>query len=111
MQTARYSYEMIEKHRGCIYNGSNLGFVGRPMHLLDDVSTECKTGDSTCVDLGKRACNSAIDCWGFAVHSGWGVQVYNSKTSNADLCDGTYGLMQNSNWNTYKKESGNILGT
>ena len=62
-----------------------------------------------CIELGKRACDANTDCWGFAVHKGWGVQIYNSEASNIDLCNGKYGLQENSGWTTYKKTSGKML--
>ena len=82
------------------------GMMGRPMDLLDDVSTKCTGSGSKCVDLGKRACNAANECWGFAVHATWGVQVYNSKAANPDGCNGKYGLKSHSKWNTFRKITG-----
>ena len=73
------------------------------------MSTTCTDGGATCIELGKRACDSITDCWGFAVHMGWGVQIYDSKASNCDKCNGRYGLQESSDWTTYKKNSGNML--
>ena len=75
------------------------------MDFLTDVSSKCTTGDSTCIQLGKRACDSNTNCWGFAVHSGWGVQIYDNKASNPSACDGTNGLKSNGGWDTYMKLS------
>ena len=84
-------------------NGENVGMLGRPMDLLDDVSSKCTTGDSRCIQLGKRACDTLSSCWGFAIHSGWGVQIYDNKALNQSVCTGVNGLMQNRDWDTYRK--------
>ena len=82
---------------------ANLGFIGRPMDILNDVSSQCTTGDSKCIQLGKMACDTLSSCWGFATHSGWGVQIYDNKASNKNVCTGANGLMQSRDWNTYRK--------
>ena len=83
--------------------------IGRPKDIINDVSTTCKDGGTACIELGKRACNAETECWGFAILSSWGVQIYNSSASNTNLCNGKYGLKENSAWTTYKKISGNML--
>ena len=108
-------YEKVEGHIGC-HKGqapsrSNLGHIGNPSTFLKDGPLQCSfdLGLTHCVDLGKKACDAAPGCWGFAV---WnmltltGIQIYNSSASNAGICDGRYGLEKNSGWETYKKNSG-----
>ena len=102
------AYEKVDGHIKC-YIGGNQGIIGRPKDFLNDVSSKCTGGGADCIELGKRACDAETDCWGFAVNNGWGVQIYNSKASNTDKCNGKYGLQENSDWTTYKKSSGNML--
>ena len=88
----------------------NLGLIGRPKDILSDVSTECKDGVAACIDLARRACEATTDCWGFAIHKPWGVQIYNSKAANKNLCTGKYGLIGGkSSWTTFKKIPGIML--
>ena len=99
-------YESIPGHIGCHSeggSGANLGLIGRPMDFLNDVSSSCTTGDSRCIEIGKRACCATPNCWGFGIHSSWGVQIYDKRASNQSVCSGTNGLGQNKDWNTYKK--------
>ena len=85
--------------------------MGRPQDILDDVHSKCTEGVSKCTDLGKRACNSIQDCWGFAIHEGGGVQIYNSKASNPSLCTGKHGLKPGKKaWTTFKKAACNGNG-
>ena len=103
-------YEKVDGHLGCTVNGVNLGLIGRPKDILSDVSTECKDGVAACFDLAKRACDAITDCWGFAIHKSWGVQIYNSKAANKNLCNGKYGLQDGkSSWTTFKKFPGIML--
>ena len=97
---------MISGHIGCQGEGGN---IGRPKTLLEDVSTDCKTGGPECVELGKRACDATSNCWGFGIHNvsdSWGVQVYDTNALNPSKCDGTYGLGKNKNWSVFKKVCG-----
>ena len=108
-------YEKVEGHSGChqVIAGSrrNLGRIGNPSTFIKNGPLQCSydLGMTACVDLGKKACDAASGCWGFAV---WnmltlnGIQIYNSSASNAGICDGKYGLEKNTNWETYKKNSG-----
>ena len=102
------AYEKVDGHIGCS-KGGNLGFIGIPKDILNDVSTKCEGGGAACIDLGKRACDAKTECWGFAINNGWGVQIYNSSASNTNLCNGKYGLTENTGWTTYKKISGNMF--
>ena len=86
--------------------------IGRPKDFLSDVSSNCISlypGSSDCVELGKRACNKLENCWGFGVHTEWGVQIYDAKASNSRVCKGSHGLKQNDDWTTYIKEIGNLI--
>tara|TARA_B100001248_G_C27396502_1_gene465924 strand:+ start:2935 stop:4350 length:1416 start_codon:yes stop_codon:yes gene_type:complete len=110
-----YTYKKIDQHIGC-HNNTNLGILKnydrtdkRPKHILSTVNTNC-TDESKCIDIAKAACqkhNQSLSqdhpdrCIGFAFYKGWGVQLYNKKALNNDLCDGKYGLMPNTSWNTY----------
>ena len=79
---------------------------------------KCPTEDpEKCVDIGKNACQEynkylSIDdpnrCIGFGVHKDWGVQLYNLKAINTDLCPIEnkklglpLGLYPNKEWKTY----------
>ena len=73
------------------------------MDIINDVSSQCTTGDSKCIQLGKTACDTMSSCWGFAIHSGRGVQIYDNKASNQNVCTGANGLMPNGDWDTYRK--------
>ena len=106
-------YEKVEGHIGC-HEGTgasrrNLGHIGNPSTFLKDGPLQCSFGGPSCVDLGKKACDAASVCWGFAV---WdmqietGIQIYNSSASNSGICDGKYGLQKNTRWETYKKNPG-----
>ena len=83
--------------------------MGRPKDFLNDVSSDCKGDNSYCVAQGKRACDALNECWGFAVNAGWGVQIYNAKASNSEICNGIHGLKQNGGWTTYRKDNGNVI--
>jgi len=100
------AYDKVDGHIGC-HSGGNLGFIGRPRDFLNDVSSKCTGGDKKNLMFHlEESLNSVCrTCWGFAVHNGWGVQIYNSKASNTDKCNGKYGLQENSDWTTYKKSS------
>jgi len=98
-------YEHISDHIGCHYK-HNLGYIGRPMDFLSDVSSRCEGGDSKCIELGKIACDTNPECWGFGVHHGWGVQLYNDKAMDTRYCNGIYGLLRNTHWDTYRKKNG-----
>ena len=95
---------MINAHIGCHLNGKNLGLIGT--QFLSDDSSKCTSGKSECFVLGKRACDGGLfgdNCWGFAVHTGGGVQIYDSRAANTNACSGKYGLMNNAYWTTFKK--------
>ena len=109
-------YEKVEHHIGCHQGiaqppnlANNLGRIGNPSDFLKDRPLECSSGGTSCVDLGKRACDAASGCWGYAV---WNmetmdsIQIYNSSASNTGICDGKYGLEKNTDWTTYRKNSG-----
>lgn len=128
-----YNYKKIDKHIGChhyaqqphnkgIIRGNptqknSFGEPKRPMHILTNVSEKCLVDPNTnskCIDIGKAACQKhneklRIDdpnrCIGFGVHKGWGVQLYNLKALNIDLCKGTSGLMKNNEWQTYIEQN------
>ena len=111
-----YTYTRIDQHIGCHDKNANLGILRnkdrtekRPKHILSTVSTNC-TDESKCIDIAKAACqkhNQSLSpdnndrCIGFAFYKGWGVQLYNKKALNYPLCNGKYGLMRNTSWNTY----------
>ena len=107
-----FAYQKFDGHIGCNWNGKNLGVIGSPKDILNDVPTKCTDGGDACIELGKRACEAKSDCWGFALQSGEnaldGVQVYNSSASNNYLCNGKWGLSVNSGWTTYRKINGNM---
>ena len=89
-------------------DSNNLGMMGRPVDLLDSVHSPCKGGGPKCKELGKSSCDMIPDCWGFAIHAGWGIQIYNSSASNPSLCTGRYGLKPNNRWKTFRKSKLNF---
>mmetsp|Transcript_18656 Transcript_18656/g.55310 ORF Transcript_18656/g.55310 Transcript_18656/m.55310 type:complete len:316 (-) Transcript_18656:101-1048(-) len=111
MYDTQSSYNRINDHIGCHSRScpnSNCGFIGRPRDFLPDVTSTCGRGQSTqCIALGMAACDllnaRGQDCWGFGVHNGWGVQVYNSNASNAGGCTGSNNLQQNGAWDTFRR--------
>eukprot|EP00041_Stephanoeca_diplocostata_P016970 m.337173 g.337173 ORF g.337173 m.337173 type:complete len:391 (+) comp20545_c0_seq1:135-1307(+) len=102
-------YTAFPRHIGCHHSScsGNCGFIGRPRDFLSDVSSTCTDGSQACVELGMRACNYLVatgrECWGFAVHRGWGVQMYNNQAVSEGLCSGDEGLQGNGAWNTWRR--------
>jgi len=99
-KNACVQYCTVQSHVGCHQGSQNMGYLGRPKDFLSDYNSHCTSGGQECVDVGERACESMSNCWGFAVHTGWGVQMYDS---NAATCSGTEGLQANGAWTTYKR--------
>jgi len=96
-------YEVIANAIGCHSGSQNWGYLGRPKDYLVDVDYECTSGGQECIDLGERACSFHQLCWGYAVHAGWGVQLYKSAAADPSVCSGLYGLQENMEWTTYRK--------
>ena len=108
-------YEAVKKHIGCCLkncktDARNLGLIGHPKDLLDDVDLKCTEGVAKCAEFGKRSCDRIQDCWGFAIHKGLDVKIYNSSASNPSMCWGTHGLRPNAAWTTFKKATCNKYG-
>ena len=100
-------YEIVAGHIGCHDTAppyTNYGYIGRPEDFLEDTA-HCIDASAYCVLLGKQACDTAPSCWGFGVHNGWGVQLYNAEASRASVCSGSHGLHPNTGWTTYVAKS------
>ena len=74
--------------------------IGTPKDFLSTYDGDCTDGSLTCVEKGKGACDAIIktggECYGFGVHRGWGVQIYNAKAANRLVCNKDDGLLTNS---------------
>ena len=81
---------------GCSPYGRPLGYIGRPRDFLSTYNDQCKSGGPDCFEKGKQACDAILadggDCIGFALISGWGVQMYNSNGRDTSKCNSDDGL-------------------
>lgn len=103
-------YKKHPSRIGCHHSRRNLGFIGRPKHFISSYNSKCVGATTACYNKGVQACdkiNSGTPgkCVGFAMHRRWGVQMYDSRTINKDLCQAEDGLAFNRDWTFYMVET------